>query len=67
MGKKNPREGDHCPKMEIHMNSSDISQTQSQSGQGVTSLNFREDVTVNGLINSSDIGVVQSRSGTALP
>lgn len=49
------------------VNSSDISQTQSQSGQGVTSDNFREDVTVNGLINSSDISLVQSKSGTALP
>jgi hypothetical protein len=49
------------------VNSSDISQTQSQSGQGVGAANFREDVTVNGLINSSDISVVQSRSGTALP
>jgi hypothetical protein len=33
----------------------------------VTSFNFREDVTVNGLINSSDIALVQSKSGTALP
>ena len=49
------------------VNSSDISQTQSQSGQPVTAANFREDVTVNGFINSSDIGVVQSRTGTALP
>ena len=49
------------------VNSSDISQTQSQSGQPVTSFNFREDVTVNGLINSSDISTVQSKSGTALP
>jgi PKD repeat protein len=49
------------------VNSSDISQTQSQSGQPVTSANFREDVTVNGSINSSDIGLVQSKSGTALP
>jgi hypothetical protein len=49
------------------VNSSDISQTQSQSGQLVTAANFREDVTVNGFINSSDIAVVQSRSGTALP
>jgi hypothetical protein len=48
-------------------NSSDIVQTQSQSGQPVTSSNFREDVTVNGLINSSDISLVQSKSGTALP
>jgi hypothetical protein len=49
------------------VNSSDISQTQSQSGQPVTSSNFREDVTVNGLINSSDIALVQSKSGTGLP
>jgi hypothetical protein len=49
------------------VNSSDIAQTQSQSGQPVTSANFREDVTVNGLINSSDIAFVQSMSGTALP
>jgi hypothetical protein len=49
------------------VNSSDIAQTQSQSGQLVTSSNFREDVTVNGSINSSDIAFVQSKSGTALP
>jgi len=49
------------------VNSSDITQTQSQSGQPVTTANFREDVTVNGLINSSDIALVQSKSGTALP
>jgi hypothetical protein len=52
------------------VNASDISQTQSQSGQPLTggpSGNFREDVTVNGLINSSDISLVQSKSGTALP
>jgi hypothetical protein len=49
------------------VNSSDISQTQSQSGQPLTSDNAREDVTLNGLINSSDISLVQSRSGTALP
>jgi hypothetical protein len=49
------------------VNSSDISQTQSQSGQPVTAANFREDVTANGQINSSDISLVQSKSGTALP
>ncbi|HUE41593.1 MAG TPA: dockerin type I domain-containing protein [Chthoniobacterales bacterium] len=49
------------------VNSSDIAQTQSQSGQPVTSTNFREDVTANGAINSSDIALVQSQSGTALP
>jgi hypothetical protein len=49
------------------VNSSDIAQTQSQSGQPVTAANFREDVNANGLINSSDIALVQSKSGTALP
>src|SRR5205814_6042522 len=36
------------------VNSSDISQTQSQSGQAISATNFREDVTANGQINSSD-------------
>ena len=49
------------------VNSTDISQTQSQSGQAATSDNFREDVTVSGIINSSDISTVQGKSGTALP
>jgi hypothetical protein len=48
------------------VNSSDVAQTQSQSGQPVTSANFREDVTANGLINSSDLALVQSKSGTGL-
>ena len=49
------------------VNSSDIAQTQSQSGQPVTAANCREDVTANGAINSSDIALVQSKSGTGLP
>ena len=53
------------------VNSSDIVQTQSQSGHEVSGQegenNFREDVTANGLINSSDISLVQSKSGTGLP
>ena len=49
------------------VNSSDISQTKSQSGQPVTGANFRQDVTANGSINSSDISLVKSKSGTALP
>jgi hypothetical protein len=48
------------------VNSTDIQQTQTESGNPVTSSNFREDVTVNGLINSSDIALVQSQSGTNL-
>ena len=49
------------------VNSSDISQVKSQSGQTVTASNFRQDVTANGSINSSDISLVKSKSGTALP
>jgi RHS repeat-associated protein len=48
------------------VNSSDISYVQSQSGQSVTSSNFRTDVTTNGFINSSDLSVVQGQSGTFL-
>ncbi len=46
------------------VNSTDVSQTQAQSGQAVTVSNFRTDVTVNGLINSTDVSTVQSKSGT---
>ena len=49
------------------VNSADISQTKSQSGNAVTSNNFREDVNADGFINSADISLVKSRSGTALP
>lgn len=49
------------------VNSGDISQTKSQSGQSVTGSNFREDVTLDGSINSADISLVKSKSGTALP
>jgi hypothetical protein len=49
------------------VNSSDIAQTQSRSGQLVTASNFRGDVTANGSVNSSDIASVRSQSGTALP
>ena len=49
------------------VNSADISQTKSQSGQAVTGSNFREDVNADGFINSADISLVKSESGTALP
>ena len=49
------------------VNSADISQTKSQSGQPVTSANFREDVNTDGFLNSGDISLVKSKSGTALP
>jgi hypothetical protein len=49
------------------VNSTDIAQTKSQSGQFVTISNFRQDVTVDAAINSADIALVKSKSGTALP
>ena len=49
------------------VNSADISQTKSQSGQAVNNLNFREDVATDGSINSADISLVKSKSGMALP
>jgi hypothetical protein len=49
------------------VNSADIGQTKSQSGNAVTASNFRQDVNLDGSINSSDIGLVKSKSGTALP
>jgi hypothetical protein len=48
------------------VNSADISQTKSQSGQFVTNANFREDVNADGNINSADISFVKSKSGTGL-
>ncbi|MBV9008400.1 MAG: dockerin type I repeat-containing protein, partial [Verrucomicrobia bacterium] len=49
------------------VNSADISQVKSQSGQTLTATNFRDDVTVDGFLNSADISLVKARSGTALP
>jgi PKD repeat protein len=48
------------------VNSADIAQTKSQSGQSVTESNFREDVNTDYNLNSADIALVKSRSGTAL-
>ena len=48
------------------VNSADIGQTKSQSGQTVTGINFRQDVNTDGFVNSADIGLVKSKSGTAL-
>lgn len=48
------------------VNSADIGQTKSQSGQIVTAANFRQDVTADGSINSADISFVKAKSGTAL-
>ena len=49
------------------VNSADVGQTKSQSGNSVDGTNFREDVNVDGTLNSADVGLVKSKSGTALP
>ena len=49
------------------VSATDIGQTKSQSGQPVTTLNFRTDVNVSGTINATDIGLVKSTSGNTLP
>ena len=49
------------------VDSADISQVKSQSGNAVNSSNFREDLNGDGFIDSADIGFVKSKSGTALP
>ena len=45
----------------------DVSQTKSQSGNAITTSNFREDVNVDGFIDAVDTSLVKSKSGTALP
>ncbi len=41
--------------------------TTNQFVYAVSASNFRADVVVNGAINASDVGLVKSKSGTALP
>lgn len=45
----------------------DVSQTKSQSGNALTTSNFREDVNIDGFIDAVDTSLVKSKSGTALP
>jgi hypothetical protein len=49
------------------VNASDVAQTKGQSGQAVTSANFRQDVSASGAINASDVALVKSRSGSGVP
>jgi hypothetical protein len=48
------------------VNSSDIGQAKSISGQPASETNFRTDVNVNGDVNSSDISQIKANSGTSL-
>ena len=49
------------------VDSADVTLTQSKSGQATNSTNFREDVTLDGSINNTDVQLVQSKVGTKLP
>jgi CSLREA domain-containing protein len=49
------------------VDSADVTLTQSKNGQATNSTNFREDVTLDGLINGGDVQLVQSKVGTKLP
>ena len=49
------------------VNSTDVTQAKSQSGQPASAANFRQDVNNSGSINSTDVSFVKSKSGTALP
>jgi hypothetical protein len=48
------------------VDSADIAQTKSQSGNATSDTNFREDINLDGFIDSADIAFVKSRSGSAL-
>ena len=49
------------------VSSSDVMQVKFQSGQAVTSSNFRADINASGTITSTDVSIVKSKLGTALP
>jgi hypothetical protein len=49
------------------VNAADIAMAKVQTGQNVTSLNFRADVVPNGALNASDIAAVKAASGNGLP
>jgi hypothetical protein len=49
------------------VNSSDVSQAKSMSGQTANATNFHVDVNLSGGISSSDISLVKAQSGTGLP
>ncbi|MEO5720885.1 MAG: dockerin type I domain-containing protein [Chthoniobacterales bacterium] len=49
------------------VNSSDLGQAKSQSGNAANASNFRADLTADGNINSTDLSILKSFSGTSLP
>lgn len=49
------------------VNSTDVGEVKTNSGQTTNGGNFRTDVTPNGVINSSDVSLTKTNSGTSLP
>ena len=49
------------------VNSSDISKIKTELAHFVTAANYRDDVTANGMINITDVALVESLTGTAIP
>jgi hypothetical protein len=49
------------------VNTTDIGQTKSVSGQAVDATNFRADLNASGSINATDLGRVKANAGTTLP
>lgn len=49
------------------VNSADVAQTKSRTGQPVSATNFRSDVNANGSLNASDVSQVKANSGHAVP
>lgn len=49
------------------VNSADVSQGKSQTGQPVNAGNFRQDTNLSGTVNSSDVAMIKSNIGNGLP
>ena len=49
------------------VNATDVSQTKSRIGQGVTVSTFRSDLNFSGTINAGDVSLIKANLGTALP
>ena len=47
--------------------SSDIGQVKAESGQPISPANFRIDVSLNGVLNGSDLSMTKAASGTVIP
>ena len=50
-----------------NVGSGDVSQVKGQVGHLVTTANFRDDVNHDGVINTTDVSIVQNQRGSSLP